>query len=189
MEIDFTHRQSALDIFALLDRLDVTVFRAMGISSGGMTLLHMATMQPERIEAMVLIGATSYFPEQARAIMRASSPDSMTPAQLESLGRAHSRGAEQARELMVQFSAFQDSYEDMNFTPPLLSTVEARTLIVHGDRDAFFPVSIPVEEYEAIPKAYLWIVPNGRHIPLLRSEAGRAFFVRTVLAFLAGEWK
>src|SRR5436309_5552444 len=62
----FTHRQSALDVFALLERLGITTFKAMGISTGGMTLLHMATQQPSRVEAMVLIGATIYFPEQAR---------------------------------------------------------------------------------------------------------------------------
>ena len=45
----FTHRQSAQDVFALLDMLKIQKFRAMGISTGGMTLLHMATSQPERI--------------------------------------------------------------------------------------------------------------------------------------------
>ena len=37
---------------------------------GGNTLLHMATLEPERIEAMVVVSATMYFPEEARAIMR-----------------------------------------------------------------------------------------------------------------------
>ncbi len=186
---EFTHRQSALDVFELLDQLGINTFKAMGISTGGMTLLHMATTQRERVEAMVLIGATSYFPEQARVIMRASSPDSLSQTRLESLGRKHSRGTDQARSLMAQFSGFQDSYDDMNFTRPYLSTITARTLIVHGDRDAFFPVSIPVEQYEAIPKSYLWIVPNDGHFPLLHSEISRGFFVHTVFAFLSSEWK
>ena len=185
----FTHRQSALDIFALLDRLGVDTFSAMGISTGGMTLLHMATAQPEQVEAMVLIGATSYFPEQAREIMRASDPQSLSVEQLQARGQAHSRGAEQARELASQFFAFKDSYKDMNFTQPYLSTITASTLIVHGDRDGFFPVSIPVEEYEAIPDSYLWIVPNGGHVPLVGSERGRTFFSEVVLDFLAGEWR
>jgi len=184
----FTHRQSALDVFALLDLIGVDRFRAMGISTGGMTLLHMATSQPERVEAMVLIGATSYFPEQARVIMRRSSPDSMTTEQLEREGRAHSRGLEQARELSTQFHAFKDSYDDMNFTPPYLSTITANTLILHGDRDGFFPVSIPVEEYQAIPNSYLWIVPNGGHVPLFWSEEGRQMLTWVLLPFLAGEW-
>src|SRR5262249_31992409 len=46
---EFTHRQSAADIFALLDRLEIRKFRSMGISTGGMTLIHMATRQPERV--------------------------------------------------------------------------------------------------------------------------------------------
>src|SRR6266542_388922 len=34
----FTHRQSALDVFALLDHLKIDRFMAMGVSTGGMTL-------------------------------------------------------------------------------------------------------------------------------------------------------
>ena len=164
-------------------------FSAMGASTGGMTLLHMATAQPERVKAMVLIGATSYFPEQAREILRRQDPERLSVAALEARGQAHSRGAEQARELASQFFAFRDNYDDMNFTPPYLSTITASTLIVHGDRDQFFPVSIPVEEYEAIPDSYLWIVPNGGHVPLLGSERGRTMFSESVLDFLAGEWR
>src|SRR5262245_27172721 len=66
----FTHRQWALDIFSLLDPLEIERFKAIGVSSGGMTLLHMATQQPGRIESMVLVGATIYFPEPCRAFQR-----------------------------------------------------------------------------------------------------------------------
>jgi pimeloyl-ACP methyl ester carboxylesterase len=69
----FTHQQSALDVFELLNNLKIDQFKAMGYSTGGMTLIHMATQQPDRVEAMVLIGATSYFPDQAREIMRQTS--------------------------------------------------------------------------------------------------------------------
>ena len=46
----FTHRQAALDVFALLDQLGIHTFKAVGVSTGGMTLLHVATQQPERVE-------------------------------------------------------------------------------------------------------------------------------------------
>jgi pimeloyl-ACP methyl ester carboxylesterase len=36
------------------------------LSMGGNILLHRATLQPERIEAVVVVSATMYFPEQAR---------------------------------------------------------------------------------------------------------------------------
>ena len=70
----FTFRQSALDVFALLDQLGVERFSAMGMSLGAKTLLHVATQQPSRVEAMVLVSAAPYFPEQARAIMRQATP-------------------------------------------------------------------------------------------------------------------
>ncbi|WP_423803169.1 alpha/beta fold hydrolase [Paraflavisolibacter caeni] len=57
--------------------MGVDHFSAMGMSTGGMTLLHMATSQPRRIDSMVLISTTSYFPDQARAIMRRASFDTM----------------------------------------------------------------------------------------------------------------
>ncbi len=177
----FTHRQSALDIYALLDKLGIGPFKAMGISSGGMTLLHMATQQPDRVQAMVLIGATSYFPEQARIIMRRTTVDALTPTDYERLRRVHVHGDEQIRALREQFHRFKDSYEDMNFTGPYLSTIKARTLIVHGDRDEFFPVNIPVEMYHAIPGSALWIVPNGGHVPIYDPKIG---FLATVTEFL-----
>ena len=183
----FTHRQSALDVFALLDQLGIERFKAMGSSTGGMTLIHMATQQPARVQAMVLIGATIYFPEQARVIMRQTSPETASPERWENMRKNHQHGDDQIRALLNQFNNFQDSYDDMNFTPPYLSTITAKTLIVHGDRDRFFPVSIPVEMYEGIPDSYLWIVPNGGHGPVGGENA--SVFTRIALEFLRGEWE
>ncbi len=183
----FTHRQSALDVFALLDTLKIQKFRAVGISTGGMTLIHMATSQPERIEAMVLIGATSYFPEQARAFQRAANPDKLTEEQWAFYRGLHKHGDDQIRALLQQFHEFSTSYNDMNFTAPYLSTIQARTLILHGDRDAHFPVAIPVEMYRAIPKSYLWIVPNGGHVPDMDNSPMN--FVEVFLQFFKGEWE
>jgi pimeloyl-ACP methyl ester carboxylesterase len=184
---DFTHRQAAIDIFAVLDHLGIDRLKAMGMSSGGMTLIHMATQQPERIEAMVLIGATTHFPEQARAMMRRSVPDSLSAAEMEGWGMCSSRGAEQTEEILRQFNQLKDNYDDMNFTEPYLSTITARTLVVHGDRDEFFPVDIAFGMYRAIPDAALWIIPNGGHIPILGELA--PVFQGEALAFLAGDWK
>jgi pimeloyl-ACP methyl ester carboxylesterase len=185
---EFTHRQVAADVYALLDHLDIWTFKGMGVSTGAMTLLHLATSQPERVEAMVLISGTPYFPEQARSIQRSSAPDSMLPSYLENLAQSHSGGMQQAREVIGYLHAFKDNYDDMNFTPPYLSSIRAHTLIVHGDRDQFFPASIPLGLYEAIPNSYLWILPNAGHLPLLMNDRGRNILAETVLELFAGEW-
>jgi pimeloyl-ACP methyl ester carboxylesterase len=182
-ENKFTHREAASDVFLLLDKLGVGHFSAMGMSSGGMTLLHMATSQPERIDSMVLISATSHFPDQARAILRRASLATM-PQEVQAMYReCAKRGDAQIRELISQFNALGDNYDDMNFTAQRLSTIAARTLVVHGDRDRFFPVEIPVSIYRSIPDAALWIIPGGDHVPIYDPSVP---FTSTALRFLDG---
>src|ERR1051325_5467880 len=168
----FTFRQSALDVFALLDSLGVARFKAIGMSMGAKTLLHMATQQPDRIDAMVLVSATPYFPEQARAVMGEMTPDRRTEAEWQLMRQWHPGGDEQILALWKMAYDFKDSYDDMNFTPPYLSTIRARTLVVHGDRDPLYPVALALELYAAIPASYLWVVPNGGHGPIFAEYTG-----------------
>jgi len=185
--MEFTHRQSALDVFALLDRIQIERFQAIGMSAGAKTLLHMGTQQPDRIEAMVLVSATPYFPEPARAIMRQMTEKNRTEQEWQQMRQWHHHGDEQIRALWRQGNTFKDSYGDMNFTPPYLATIQARTLIVHGDRDPLYPVELALEMYRAIPRSYLWVVPNGGHGPIFGDTARP--FVETALKFLHGEWE
>jgi len=180
-ENKFTHREAANDVFLLLEKLGIDQFSAMGMSSGGMTLLHMATSQPKRIDSMVLISATFYFPDQARAIMRRASFNTMPQEVKEMYRECAKRGDEQIRQLITQFNAFHNNYDDMNFTTQNLSTITAHTLIVHGDRDNFFPVEIPESIYRSIPNAALWIIPGGDHVPIYDSTVP---FTSTALRFL-----
>jgi pimeloyl-ACP methyl ester carboxylesterase len=66
----------------------------------------------------------------------------------------------------------------------LLSRIAAETLIVFGDRDPLYPVSLAVELYDAIPRSYLWVVPNGGHGPVFHAAAPQ--FASTALGFLRG---
>jgi pimeloyl-ACP methyl ester carboxylesterase len=190
----FTHNQSAQDIYGLMDELQIESFKAMGFSSGGMTLTHMATMDSTRLESIVLMGATSYYPESTRAILRGISYETMDEDWLNMLKKLHPGGETQIRSLITQFSGFENTYEDMNFTPPYLSTIKASTLIIHGDRDPFFPVDIPVISYKNIPNSYLWIVPNFGHqaFDMAAGQEKDPLWADTYMAvvkqFLSGEW-
>jgi pimeloyl-ACP methyl ester carboxylesterase len=179
----FSHAQSAEDVRGLLDALGVAKARAIGFSSGGMTLLHLATRHPERLSKMVVVGATTHFGDQARRIMRSVASEGLPPTVQQEFAKCAPRGDTQVKELVRQFGAFKDSRTDMNFQPADLAKIKAETLILHGDRDEFFPVSIPVGMYGAIPKAQLWIVPGGSHQPT--AGASKAAFLETVGKFLA----
>jgi pimeloyl-ACP methyl ester carboxylesterase len=99
----------------------------------------------------------------------------------------HPGGERQLEQLFAQARAFADSYDDVNFTPPYLSTITADTLIVFGDRDPLYPVSLAFELHAAIPRSHLWVVPNGGHCPVFGADAPR--FRETALAFLRGDWR
>ncbi len=101
--------------------------------------------------------------------------------------QSHEHGDEQIRALWMQGKALEDSYDDMNFTVPYLSTIAARTLIIYGDRDPLYPVHIAVELYTAIPRSYLWIIPNGGHVPIFSGM--NEPFVTAVSPFLRGDWE
>jgi pimeloyl-ACP methyl ester carboxylesterase len=178
----FAFRQAADDLFAMLDRLGIQRVKAIGLSMGAKTLLHMATRQPARIDAMVLVSATPYFPAQARAAMAQLSVDAFSEADWASQRLRHTQGDDQIRMLFEQMRALKDSHDDMAFTPPLLATITARTLIVHGDRDPLYPVELALEMYRSIPASALWVVPDGGHGPIFGELA--APFAKTALKFL-----
>jgi pimeloyl-ACP methyl ester carboxylesterase len=177
-----THRQCALDTLGLLDHLGIKRCRAIGISMGGNILLHIATMQPDRIAAMVVVSCTMYFPEQARASMRQIQPENQPANEWETMRKRHTLGDDQVVALWEWQRGMSVSYDDMNFTPPSLSRITASTLIVYGDRDFLYPIEMATDMYRAIPKSALWVIPNGGHGPVFLDAAPQ--FAETSLTFL-----
>jgi len=183
----FSFRQAADDVAALLRHLGIDRIKAIGLSGGGITLLHMATAMPSCIESMVLVSAPPYFPAQARSIQRLASESMLGDAAMDLMRKRHRHGEEQIQRLLEQSRAFAEVYDDVSFTPPRLSTIAASTLIVFGDHDPFYPVSLAFELYESIPRSHLWVVPNAGHGPVFGADAPR--FAETALSFLRGEWE
>ena len=180
----FTHRQAAEDILLFLDHLGLEKVKAIGCSSGGDILLHMATIQPERIEKMVLDSCGPYFSEQTRQGFR---DFTLTEERLALYRQRHHFGDDQIELLVKQIHDLKDSYDDVNFTKPLLSTIQAETLIVYGDRDRFYSVDLAVEMYESIPDSYLWVVPNSDHAIVMGERAEQVR--KVVLDFFLGKWE
>ena len=177
----FTFREAARDISALLAHLDLSHVKAIGLSGGGIALLHLATSHKTLIDSMIVVSAPPYFPEQARAIQRQTSEALVGEAAMDHMRRSHKHGEPQIQQLLAQSRAFADVYDDVNFTPPYLSTITADTLIVFGDRDPLYSVSLAVDLHTAIPRSRLWVVPGGGHGPVFGAQAGR--FVETALEF------
>jgi pimeloyl-ACP methyl ester carboxylesterase len=181
---ELTHRQCARDLLALLDELGIARARAIGVSMGGNTLLHLATLAPERVHALVVVSAVASYGEEARAIMRGVSADDAAHPEAEwrELRGRHVHGDDQIRALWRAMRALADDRTDQAFTPAELAKIRARTLVVQGDRDPLIPVEHGVALYRALPNAELWVVPNAGHMPVALENA--APFAAKALAFL-----
>src|SRR5262245_32543191 len=181
----FTFRACADHVRKLLDHLKLERIKASGKSMGAKTLLHLATAHTSLVDAMVLVSGTPRFPDSLRAaasqFTRAAFA-TLSSVEVETLRARHVHGDEQILKLYDMTCSFATSYDDMAFTAAGLGTITARTLIVHGDRDALYPVELAVELFRGIPASALWIVPNGGHGPVFGGNA--ATFRSAALSFL-----
>jgi pimeloyl-ACP methyl ester carboxylesterase len=183
----FLFRDAARDVRQLLRALHLPRIKAIGISGGGITLMHMAVADASCLESMVLVSAPPNFPEEARAIMRSIAPETQREEDWAQLRSRHPGGDAQIAALLRQARGFAESYTDVNFTPETLAQIAVETLVVFGDRDPLYPVRLAFELRSAIPRSYLWVVPNGGHGPVFGSMA--APFLETAEAFLTGRWR
>ena len=113
------------------------------------------------------------------------SPEKNPVVTLESLVKRH--GKQKGALIARQFWNFRKLYGDPSFTPDVLSTIKANTLIIHGDNDPIAPLTNAWEMFQNIPQAHLWIVPNGGHLPQV-GPSNEEEFIRHVLEFLRGDW-
>ena len=183
---DFTMKESAKDLMALMNHLNLDKIKAIGVSYGGFTLLHAATMEPERIEAMVLVGTAPYLSTGAREYISGFDWETANPSFVERLIAQHGNDENRAEQIFQTFASFKDDYMMINFTPPLLSTIKAETLIVMGEND-YLGLDLAVEMSKSIANSHLWIVPNTGHTGPVFGK-NQAEFIRVSKEFLNGAW-
>ena len=119
----FRFADVARDVFALLDRLTIERVKAIGMSAGANTLLHMATQQPDRISAMIHVSGTPRFPDPARGIMSTMTEETRSDGEWADMRTRHHYGDNQIRALWRHAREFANDREDMNFTPITLSSI------------------------------------------------------------------
>src|SRR5262249_858883 len=160
------HRYFAADLVALLDFLEIDWAHFVGHSSGGMCLLFFAIEHPERVRSLALVSATYTFDETARQhMLQIVEVDSLEPDAIEAMQERHGpyHGDDYWQVLREAFRLFTVDPAELPFRPEDLAAIQQPVLILHGDRDPFFPVNIPVTMYRAMPNAELCILPAVGH--------------------------
>jgi len=177
----FKHADYAKIILALLDSLKLTKVNGIGASSGGMTLLYLNTIQPERFKSVISIGAQIYYSKQCREWITKNGMNKF----IEWATEPH--GAQRAMFLARRFWQMRNQYGDPLFTPDILSTIKANWLVVQGDNDEPVPLQQALEMHQHIPNSRLWIIPNGGHLPHLETRY-QSDFLKVSLEFLNKKW-
>jgi pimeloyl-ACP methyl ester carboxylesterase len=166
------HAELARDAAALADALGIARAHFCGYSSGGMQLPFLALEHPGLVHSLTLMAASYTLDDHAQARVREVIA-SASPQLLQNLDATHgeTQGTGYGRTLMRLWADTALRPGELPFTPADLEDIACPTLIVHGDRDQFFPVRIPVTMYQAIPHAELCIVPNSTHGMLWENTA------------------
>lgn len=182
----YLHKKAADYIIGLIDLLKLDSVNMIGASSGGFVTLYVATMRPKLTKHIVVIGGQVYYSQQTRELITAMGPGFENPERLNESIKYH--GKVKGTNLERQFWNFRKLHGDPSFTPDVLATIEARTLIIHGDNDEIAPVSNAFEMYENIKQRHLWVIPNGGHMPHL-DPAIENEFLRGISDFLKNNWE
>lgn len=177
------HRQFARDIIGLCRVLGIQQAIFCGESTGAMLQLTLGLEAPELVRAHILAGGTFFYSDEQRDWWRKQTPETVVSDQAAAQRRHTALGPKHWRYVAEAFIALDTHAHSDDFPEPdELRAISAPTLIVHGDRDRFFPTEIPGELYRLLPNAELCILPSTGHVPPVERPE---WFNAIVLDFLA----
>ncbi|CAN5438818.1 alpha/beta fold hydrolase [soil metagenome] len=152
-----TYEMMADDFNALLNQLHLDSCYVVGWSDGGIDGLLLAMRYPEKVKKLAITGAnlwpdtTAIEPGLFQSIVSTN----------DSLAKVSQTAAVKAQKKLLNLMALHPHISTAD-----LKQVRCPTLVIGGDHDVILPKHTLVIA-EAIPKAYLWILPNSGHSTLI----------------------
>ena len=180
-ETGFEIEQLADDLYQLLKKLKVKKAVLVGHSMGGMTIQRLALDHPEMVDRLILVDTTAkmvyspfvslqmnlvkHFPFKlfvkiniTRAFMK-----SYPKKQLKEMIRM---SQQTPKNVVLPFFDSMQKFDVLS----QISSIKARTLIVHGLHDIQLPLHQAVRIACAIPAATMKIIESGHELPLEQPE-------------------
>jgi pimeloyl-ACP methyl ester carboxylesterase len=151
------------DLLEILEIFNIQRASMIGHSDGGTIALYYASQSPRRVTKLVTVAAHIYLEDKMGPGIQAVRKNFEQDQRFrEGLQRVHGEKFE---------AVFNNCYEgwhkpeclewDMR---PLLTQVTCPALVIQGEDDEHATPQHAVDLVEAIPKADLWLVPDGRHM-------------------------
>jgi pimeloyl-ACP methyl ester carboxylesterase len=167
-----SYEQMADDFAALLDHLKLDSVYVVGWSDGGINGLLLASRHPSKVRKLAVTGA-NLTPEPVKGVDPWVYKNELQV--VDSL--SHLPQTTENKRLLKLHSMM---LHQPNISRAVLNKIECPTLVIGGDHDVIMPRHT-LEIAEAIPRSYLWILPNSGHsTPVFY----KTIFNSTVLDFL-----
>jgi pimeloyl-ACP methyl ester carboxylesterase len=150
------------DFSALLDKMHIDSAYVIGWSDGGINALVMAMRHPEKVIKLASTGANL-------------TPDStaLLPSLWVDMVKQYQNDKDKPRttaKAKNDWKIFMLDYVQPNIPFAALKAIKAPSLIICGDHD-LIPIEHTTKIYQAISRAYLWVVPNSGHGTLIEHSA------------------
>ena len=156
-----SYEMMADDVNALLEHLKIDSCNVVGWSDGGINAILLAMRHPEKVRKLASTGAnlwpdsTALDPWMYKKILEWDAD----------LATQTSDPVKRNQKKLMHLMAVQP-----NITLEQLRKVQCPSLIIGGDHDVI-PAEHTVQIARAIPKSYLWILPNSGHSTLVHYAA------------------
>jgi len=154
--------QMADDFAGLLDVMHIDSAYVIGWSDGGINAILMAMRHPNKVIKFAATGANL-------------TPDStaLQPNLWKEMVQQYNKDKDKSRttaKAKNDWKIFMLDYDQPNVPFSALKVIKCPSLIICGDHD-LIPLEHTTKIYQAIPKAYLWVVPNSGHGTLIEHSA------------------
>jgi len=166
-------RDIAVVYRGLLSELGVRDAALVGLGFGGWIAAEMATMAPNDVSRLVLVGAMGVKPPEGEILDQAivGYIDYARAGFHDQAAFDRVYGAEPSTEQLVEWDvcremSFRIAWKPYMYSqtlPHLMGSVRAPSLVVWGDDDRVTPLSAGRRYAEALPNARLEVVPNCGH--------------------------
>lgn len=175
---DFSIQKASKDIIVLMDYLGLKKVKAIGLSYGGLILLQIGDLLPDRMESVILIGAShNYNGGENKALDNQFSFENLPPSFVEQLRVLHPQGDHQIKAFFNRNLNYEIGLKEED-----LRATRTRTLIINGDHDEVMGLDAAFALHKNLPNSELWIVPNSGHIPI--SSTNKSQFLDISMEFL-----
>jgi pimeloyl-ACP methyl ester carboxylesterase len=160
-----SYEQKAKDVIAVLNKVTQDSVTLFGFSDGGYTGYYLASMFPERVKQMVIIGAAETHPGDYKINLKVADMMQLDKPYWEQQLKL----MPEPNRLQEMFDKVSDATANMLVSKDFFATIKCPVLVMAGNHDQFVSTQRVVNASKMIPNAELAIIPNVTHAAFLEN--------------------